>query len=190
MLSIAYSPAYVKSLSVTQPLPWNQTLTVNPASSLHPPPFISPPKKTPPLPSLSSSSRNTKSRVKSISSRSILSSQTLNRSLGSKTLGLARRPLCNTADVDKLVADSVGDDVGVQGVLLSLGDGGVDWEEGSLGGFAARSAERERHGWVAGAEFSGGGCARDGACYCSCCGEEGEEEGLGLHFEGEVNGAG
>jgi hypothetical protein len=185
LVSIAYEPGLCQVSLSNSTFPWNQTPTVDPSFSLRPAPLFSPLTKNPQLPFLSSSSGNIKSRVKSISSRSILSSQTLNRSLGSKTRGLARRALCNTADVDKLVADGVGDNVGVQGVLLSLGDGGVDWEEGSLGGFAAGSAKREGHGWVAGAEFSG--YTRDGACYCSRCGEECEEEGLGLHFEVEVN---
>ncbi len=128
-------------------------------------------KKSLPFPSLSSSSssRNTKSRVKSISSGSILSAQTLNRSLGSKTRCLTRRPLRNTADVNKLVSDGIGDYVRVQGVWLSFSDGRFDREESSLCGFAARSVKGEGDGWVAGPELSGGGCARDGACYCSCC---------------------
>jgi hypothetical protein len=94
-------------------------------------------------------SRNTKSVVESVSGRGILGRQRCNDSLGSQTLGLSLRILRNTTVIDEVVADGVGDDVGVQGVALSLGDGWVDWEEGAFGGFAAGSSELEVHGWVA-----------------------------------------
>ena len=127
--------------------------------------------------------RNTKSAVESSSSRSILGSQSCHLSLGSKTRSLASRALRNAAVVDEVVADGVGDDVGVQRVFLSLGDGRVDWEEGSLGGFATWSAKLEGHGWVASTELGSCGSARNGRGSCCRRGEECEEKCLGLHLE-------
>lgn len=94
-------------------------------------------------------SGNTKSVVESVSSGGIPRRQPCNDSLGSQTRGLSLRILRNATVVDEVVADGVGDDVGVQGVALSLGDGWVDWEKGAFGGFAAGSSELEVHGWVA-----------------------------------------
>ena len=51
------------------------------------------------------------------------------------------------ADVDKLVANTVGDDIRVQGFLLTLLDQAVGWEEGGLGCLASITASHKVHGW-------------------------------------------
>lgn len=53
--------------------------------------------------------------------------------------------LVGLADVGELVADAVGDDVGVEGVLLALGDEGVGGQEGALGVLAASAPKNEIH---------------------------------------------
>jgi hypothetical protein len=166
------------------PLLGIKTIMADPASSL-----LRLPPQSIHLPSLHAKpqnplSRNTKSLVESIGGRGILSPQALDCSLGGKTCGLSSRSLCNTADVDQLVADGIGDDVGVQGVFLSLRDGWVDGKEGSFVGLAAWTSEFKGNGWVAGTEL-GGICSAswDSGCNCSRCCEECEKECLGLHLE-------
>lgn len=105
---------------------------------------------------------------------------------GSSNLGLRIQTCClclgvGATDVGQLVADAVGDDVRVQGVLLALGDQRVRWQEGALGGLPAGATELEVDGWRALAEvgcplFDGGGGYGGGGR------EEGKEDSLGVHF--------
>ncbi|GKT92165.1 glycine-rich cell wall structural protein-like [Colletotrichum tofieldiae] len=83
--------------------------------------------------------------------------------LGLGVLALRLGGVVGAADVGELVADAVDDDVGVQGVLLALGDNRVGGEEGALVRLAARTAELEVDGGSAGTEVSGAtGIARIG----------------------------
>lgn len=86
-------------------------------------------------------------RVECISSALVLGAQALNRSLSISTLGLGG--VVGAADVGQLVADEVGDDVGVQGVALAAvgNEGRVGREEGALGRLAVElgAAQLEVH---------------------------------------------
>ncbi|GJC84315.1 hypothetical protein ColLi_07154 [Colletotrichum liriopes] len=75
--------------------------------------------------------------------------------LGLGVLALRLGGVVGTADVGELVADAVDDDVGVQGVLLALGDNRVGGKEGALVRLAARAAELEVDSGSAGTEVSG-----------------------------------
>lgn len=145
---------------------------------LHPPPPPSPSNK---LTSLYST-LETQSLVEGISSSLVLGAQTGNKVLRIRASRL--RSVVGTAHVDELVADKVGDDVGVEGIALAaVGDEGVvRGEEGALGGLAVElgTAELEVNGGCAVAKVGvgeGGGClGRDG-------GDEGGNDGVVLHFE-------
>lgn len=124
----------------------------------------------------------TQSLVEGISGSLVLGSETGNEVLSISASGLSG--VVGTAHVDELVADKVGDDVGVEGIALTaVGDEGVvSGEEGALGGLAIElgTAELEVNGGCAVTKVSvgeGGGClGRDG-------GDEGGNDGVVLHFE-------
>jgi len=106
------------------------------------------------FPSLTTRHLKAESLVEGISSRGILGSKSGDESLGSLASGDGSS--VGLANVPELVADAVGDDVGVQGVLLSLGDEGVDRQEGALIGLAARATELEADLGAAVAKVGGG----------------------------------
>lgn len=83
-----------------------------------------------------------------------------------------------------MIANTVGDDVGVQGVLLTLSDEGIGGQEGALVGLASGTTELEVDGGSAVTEV---GAGLSGADWDSCSGcrhgSEGEkEESFELHF--------
>ncbi|KAK3299592.1 uncharacterized protein B0H64DRAFT_102467 [Chaetomium fimeti] len=86
-------------------------------------------------------------RIKSIRGRGVLGSQRLHLGLGVLAHGLGG--VVGAAHVGELVADAVGDDVGVERLRLALGDEGVRGEEGALVGRAPGAAELEVHARVA-----------------------------------------
>lgn len=119
--------------------------------------------------------------VKRTRSARILGPQALDLGLGLETQGLGR--IVGAAHVGELVADAVGDDVGVEGVLLALGDERVRGQEGALGGLAPGAAELEVDGRLAGAEVGAAILAGvDGGRRGGGGREEGEEEDFGVHF--------
>lgn len=77
----------------------------------------------------------------------ILGAQGLDLGLG--TLAGILGSLVGLADVGQLVADTVGDDVRVEGVLLSLSDERICGQEGALGCLTTSPAKLEVHGWCA-----------------------------------------
>lgn len=77
-----------------------------------------------------------------------------NLRLGGRTSRLCR--LIGIAYIGQLVADAVGDDVGVECFLLALVDERVDGLEGELGVGTPVEAGFEFHGWDAGAEVEAG----------------------------------
>lgn len=81
--------------------------------------------------------------VESIRRRLVLGGQSGNHGLGTQAGVLGG--LVGLANVGELVADAVGNDVGVKGVLLALGDEGVGRQEGALGVFAAGAPKNEVH---------------------------------------------
>lgn len=122
------------------------------------------------------------SLVEGISGSLVFGTQTGNEVLSISASRLSG--IVGTAHVDELVADKVGDDVGVESVLLAtVGDEGVvGGEEGALVGSAVElgTAELEVNGGCAVTKVGvgeGGGClGRDG-------GDEGGNDGVVLHFE-------
>lgn len=104
-------------------------------------------------PQLTASVRSkAQSLVEGISSSLVLGSQPRDECLGAGTCVFGR--LVRIAHVGELITDAVGDDVGVEGVLLSLGNQSVSGQEGSLGGLAASSAKLEVHRGSAKAKVS------------------------------------
>jgi len=75
-------------------------------------------------------------------------SQDLSLCVVASSQGLVR----STANVAKLIADTGGDDVRVQGLLLAFVDNGVDGLEGELGLLATVESSLELDGWGAGSE--------------------------------------
>lgn len=68
----------------------------------------------------------------------------------------SNRSLVRGTDVDELIADSVGDDVGVESLLLALVDKGVNGLERELGVPAAVKSSLELNGWSTLAEVKAG----------------------------------
>lgn len=91
-----------------------------------------------------------KQRIPSISSSSVPRTKRLNLSL--RILTSSNGILRGITNVDELIADAVGDDVGVQGLLLALGDERVLGDEGELVGWASVESADEGHGGLTGAE--------------------------------------
>jgi hypothetical protein len=83
-------------------------------------------------------------RVEGVGCGLVSGAESLDLGLSILTGGLGG--VVGLADVGKLVADTVGDDVGVQGVLLALGDEGIGGQEGELIGFASGAAGNEVNG--------------------------------------------
>lgn len=79
--------------------------------------------------------------------------------LGLGSLASILGGLVGSADVGELVADAVGDDVGVEGLTLASEDGGVNGVEGELVSPASRTASNEVDGRDAGAEIETGNAA-------------------------------
>ena len=69
--------------------------------------------------------------------------------------------LVGTADVGELILDSVGDDVWVQGLLLSFVHDRVDSLEGGLGVPASVQSKFELDGWDTGTEVETGDAGSD-----------------------------
>lgn len=123
-------------------------------------------------------SRNTQSRVKSISSSLILGRQTRHNRLGSQTSRLPSTILSDSTIIDQPVTDGVRNDVRVQRVLLTICNSCIGREESSFSGLASWSSQCKAHGWIAGTEIScssncGRGVARGssngcGDTRCSC----------------------
>lgn len=95
-----------------------------------------------------------KSSIPRVSSGSILSSKSRDLSLSISARRLSG--IIGTTDVGQLIADSVGDDVGVQRLLLSLVDLGIDGLEGELCGLSAVESCFELYGWGAGSKVKTG----------------------------------
>jgi len=112
--------------------------------------------------------------------RSIPSPRSLNLRLSLQTKVLGR--LVRLADVGELVAHAVGDDVGVQSVLLTLGDESVGREESALVVGAVATAELEVDAGVAEAEVCGGVVVLTGEDGRGGEGEESEDV-RELHFD-------
>lgn len=100
----------------------------------------------------SSKSLKSERGVESICSRSILSSKSSN--LGLCILAKCDSGFVGATDVGELIANTVGDDVGVQSILLALGDGCIGRQECSLCSFSASAAELEVDCGGAGYEVS------------------------------------
>jgi hypothetical protein len=92
------------------------------------------------------------SSVPSISGSLVTGTESLD--LGLSSLAESDGAVVCVADVAELVADAVGDDVGVEGFLLAFGDEGVGGEEGELVCVTAVAASDEIHGRSAVAEVS------------------------------------
>lgn len=93
---------------------------------------------------VSVSTRETQSRVPSISGTGILRAQVGNHCLSSSGSTLSGG--IGTADIGQLIVNSVGDDVRVQSLLLALVDERVDSLEGRFGGCPAIKTSLELHG--------------------------------------------
>ncbi len=125
-----------------------------------------------------------KSGVESVGGGRILSSK--RRNLRLCTLTKSNGGVVGIADIGELIADTVGDDVGVQGILLAFGNKRISGKEGTLIWFASSTAELEIDGGCAVAEVGTGlsstdgdsrGSGRDGS-------ESEKEECFELHFAG------
>lgn len=99
-----------------------------------------------------------KGGVESISSRGILGAEALDEILGSTASILGS--LVGLTDVGELVADAVGDDVGVESLLLALGNKIIGGEEGTLISTATGAAKNKVHGGSAETKVSTGKVAR------------------------------
>lgn len=135
-----------------------------------------------------------KSLVECIGRAGILGSETLD-----KSLCLLTQSLCSViclADIGELVANTVGNDVRVESVLLALSHKRIGGQEGSLIGFTARAAELEVDSWDTITEVSGGvviivvvilvlAAVDDGGGSSRGC-EESNEQSLGVHVEERV----
>ena len=113
----------------------SRTVTTDSWGILHP--------LSPTTPQSHTGSLEAESLVEGLSRGGILGSKALDEVLG----GAARilGSLVGLADVGELIADAVGDDVGVESILLALGDESINGEEGTLIGLATRTAELEAH---------------------------------------------
>ena len=87
-----------------------------------------------------------------------------NGSFGSQASGLSSSG--SSAEVGEGVADSVGDDVWVQGLLLDSCDLGIVGLESELSGWASSLSTNKLDGWVTGSEWA---CASSCWCWCCCC---------------------
>jgi hypothetical protein len=92
--------------------------------------------------------------VPRIRRRGISRAERKNACLGGEAGG--NRSLVRGTDIRELIADSVGDDVGVESLLLALVDSGVNGLKRELGGLAAVESSLELDGWSALAEVKAG----------------------------------
>lgn len=104
---------------------------------------------------ISISPRKSQRRIPRISRTRIPRAQRRDRRLRRNTSVLPG--LRSTTHIRQLIADPIGDDAGVERLLLAFVDDGVDGLEGVLGGLAAVEAGFEFHGWGAGSEVEAEG---------------------------------